>query len=157
MLDAFAREMKAGTREGLTRAARRAYGLALLALAVPGVLLGLLLLLSEPEGTPWPAVSGLLGLGLALAGVALYLAVQAARRPDLPVRQAALTGSIQAATAPGVLFLLGCTMLAQPLALAAFWVLAVGLHALVWTQLPGWIRVPELKETEPKEEGLPSL
>ncbi|PNY83034.1 hypothetical protein [Deinococcus koreensis] len=150
MLEAIARDFQAGTREGLICAARRAYGLALLALAVPGVVLGGLLWLSGPASTPWPAVAGLLGLGLVLAAGALYLAHQVARRPDLPARQAALTGSIQAATAPGVLFLLGCTLLAQPLALAAFWALALGLHALVWSRLPGWIRTPE-----PREEGLP--
>lgn len=151
MLDAFSRELRVGTREGLIRAARRAYTLSLAALAVPGVLLGGALLLSAPVHTPWPAVVGLLGLGLGLAGLALYLAHQAARRADLPARQAALTAAIQAATAPGVLLLLGCALLGQLLAVAAFWVLALGTYALVWRQLPGWVREPE-----PQEERLPS-
>lgn len=150
MLEAFARDFRAGTRDGLIRAARRAYLVALLALTVPGALLGGLLWLSGPALTPWPAVAGLLVLGLVLAAGTLYLAHQAARRPDLPARQAALTGSMQAATAPGVLLLLGCTMLAQPPALAAFWVLALAVHALVWSRLPGWVRTPETRE-----EGLP--
>ncbi|MFC3832259.1 MULTISPECIES: hypothetical protein [Deinococcus] len=151
MLERLTRDLRSGTRDGLIRAARQAYALALGVLAVPGVVLGVILLLSAPPQTPGPAVAGLLLLGVGLAAVALYLAYQAARRADLPARQAALTAAIQAATAPGVLLLLGCALLGQPLAVAAFWALALGTYALVWRQLPGWVRDPE-----PQDERLPS-
>lgn len=146
MLEALRHDLRAGTRDGLTRAARRAYLLALALLAIPGLVFGTLLLLTRPVPTPPPAFLGLLGLSLGLALLALYFARKAAHRTDWPARQAALTGAIQAATAPGVAFLLGCTALNQPQYLLAFWVLALALHALVWAQLPGWVRAPEQSE-----------
>ena len=132
-----------GGRDGLIRAAGRAYLFGLLALTLPGVVLGAALLLTRPAVVPLPAVLALLALALALALVALRLARIAARNAELPARQAALTAAIQAATAPGVPLLLACATLSQGLAAVPFLLLAAGMHAFVWFQLPGWVREPE--------------
>lgn len=142
MLQAFVRDVHAG-RAGLIRAARRAYLLGLVALALPGVVLGGLLVLVRPLSAPLPAVLLLVVLSVALSLVALRMAHTAAKNTELPARQAALTAAIQAATAPGVPLLLACALLSEGLAAGLFVVLAVGMHALVWWQLPGWVREPE--------------
>ncbi|GGL74600.1 hypothetical protein GCM10010840_10900 [Deinococcus aerolatus] len=142
MLDTFVRDMRSD-RAGLIRAARRAYLLGLLALTLPGVVLGGVLLLTRPLPVPLAAVLALLLLALALALVALRLARTAATNAELPARQAALAGAIQAATAPGVPLLLACATLSQWLVMGLFLLLAAVMHAVVWTQLPGWVREPE--------------
>lgn len=139
MLAAFVRDMRSD-RAGLIRAARRAYLLGLAALALPGVVLGVALLLTRPVAVPFAAVLALLALALALALLALRLARTAANNAELPARQAALTGAIQAATAPGVPLLLACATLSQWQAAGLFLVLAAAMHAVVWMRLPGWVR-----------------
>lgn len=143
MLNSLLRDVRARSHDGLIRAARRAYLLTLLAVAVPGLPLGLGFLLTHPTPVSLPALLGLLLLAALLSGAALHFARKVANNTDLPAQQTALSGAIQAATAPAVPFLLGCTALAQPLALLLFWALALALHALIWTQLPGWVRQPE--------------
>ncbi|OOV14857.1 hypothetical protein [Deinococcus sp. LM3] len=141
VLDAVTRDLHAGDRAGLLRACRRAYLLALAALVLPGLPLGLLLAAVRP--LTLSSLGGVLGavlLAAALAGVAWYLARRSAQAPDLSARQAALTGAIQAATAPGVPFLIGCAFLGSGAALLALWGVALLAHALVWWQLPGWLR-----------------
>lgn len=142
MLEAFVQDVRAG-RPGLIRAARRAYLLAVLALALPAAVMGGLLLLTRPAPVPLPALLTLGGLALALALGALTLARNAARRTDQPARQAALTGAIQAATVPGVPVLFACATLSQGWALLLFLAIAAALHLWVWTRLPGWVREPE--------------
>ena len=70
MLDSFVRDMRSD-RVGLVRAARRAYLLGLVALTLPGAVLGVVLLLTRPAPMPFPAVLALLVLALVLALVAL--------------------------------------------------------------------------------------
>ncbi|WP_291430406.1 hypothetical protein [Deinococcus sp.] len=140
-LDSLNRDLQAGDRAGLLRACRRAYLLALATLALPGLPLGLLLAALRP--LTLSGLGGVLGAALlaaVLAGVAAYLARRSARDPDLSARQAALTGAIQAATAPGVPFLIGCAFLGSGAALLSLWGVALLTHALVWWQLPGWLR-----------------
>ncbi|GAA0504164.1 hypothetical protein [Deinococcus depolymerans] len=142
-LDSLTRDLRGGDRAGLLRACRRAYLLALAALAVPGLPLGLLLAALRPLSPG--GLNGVLGavlLAAVLAGVAAYLARRSARDPDLSAPQAALTGAIQAATAPGVPFLIGCAFLGSGAALLPLWGVALVAHALVWWQLPGWLRAP---------------
>jgi hypothetical protein len=153
MLESLTRDLRSGTRAGLLGAARRAYGLALAALAVPGAVLGALLLADRAGTTPLGAALALYVLAVALAGWALRRSLHLAAQTDLPARQTALTAAIQAATAPGVVFLLGCTLVRQPLLLAGFWLTAALLHARIWTWLPAWVRDPEPPATN---ERLPS-
>ncbi|WP_309570395.1 hypothetical protein [Deinococcus sp.] len=143
MLESFTRDLQSGTRAGLLGAARRAYLLAGAALMVPGVLLGALVATSPSPAVPGLAVMVLYVVAVALGVWALRRALQVAGQSGLPARQAALTAAIQAATAPGVVFLLGCTLARQPLILAGFWITAALLHARVWLWLPGWVREPE--------------
>lgn len=141
VLDAVTRDLHAGDRAGLLRACRRAYLLALTALVLPGLPLGLLLAAVNPA--PLTGLGGALAVTLLaaiLAGVTARLARRAAQNPEGPARQAALTGAIQAATAPGVPFLIGCAFLGSGAALLALWGVALLAHALVWWQLPGWLR-----------------
>jgi uncharacterized membrane protein YfcA len=142
MLDGFVRDMRAD-RAGLVRAARWAYLLGLMALTLPGAVLGVVLLLARPAPMPFPAVLALLVLALILSLVALRLARTAASNAEVPARQAALTGAIQAATAPGVPLLLACATLSQGLSVGLFLILAGVMHAVVWTQVPGWVREPD--------------
>jgi hypothetical protein len=148
MLEGFTRDLRSGTRDGLLGAARRAYALAVAALTVPGALLGTLLLLGRASPTPRPAALVLYAVAVALALWALRRAGQLAAQPGLPARQTALTAAIQAATAPGVVFLLGCTLIRQPAELAGFWLTALLLHLRVWTWLPAWVREPEPLTTQ---------
>lgn len=142
MLDSFVRDMRSD-RVGLVRAARRAYLLGLMTLTLPGAVLGVVLLLARPAPMPFPAVLALLVLALVLALVALRLARSAAGNTEVPARQAALTGAIQAATAPGVPLLLAYATLSQGLSVGLFLILAGVMHAIVWTQVPGWVREPD--------------
>ena len=141
MLDSLTRDLHSGDRAGLLRACRRAYLLALAALALPGLPLGALLAAVNPA--PLTGLGGVLAvtlLAVVLAGVTARLARRAAQSPDLTARQAALTGAIQAATAPGVPFLIGCAFLTSGAALLPLWGVALLAHVLVWRQLPGWLR-----------------
>ncbi|GAA5513866.1 hypothetical protein Dcar01_02614 [Deinococcus carri] len=140
MLDAFARDLRGGTPADLTRAARRAQMVALAVLALPGLPLGGLYLLTRPAPLPlpWVAALGLLAAGLAL--LALRLARGAARDPQPPPPRRALAAAIQAAPAPAIPFLLGCAFLAQPAAWAVLWGVAVLAGVVAWASVPGWVR-----------------
>ncbi|WP_288432979.1 hypothetical protein [uncultured Deinococcus sp.] len=137
---AFARDLRAGPA-GLDRAARRAFHLALLALAAPGLPLGALYLLSGPAPFPAAAAWGLGGLGLAFGLVALRLARRAARDVQAgPPGRALLAAAMQAASAPAVAFLLGCAALNQPLAWGLCWGASAALYGLARAQLPAYAR-----------------
>lgn len=136
----FARDLRDGPA-GLTRASSRAFHLALLALAAPGLPLGALYLLSGPAPSPAAVAWGLAALGLGFGLVALRLARQAAR--DVrggPPGRAALTAAMQAASAPAVPFLLGCAALHQPLAWGLCWAAAGALYVLARAHLPAYVR-----------------
>lgn len=131
MLDALTRDLRGGDAAGHLRAARRAHLLAFLTLAAPGLPLGALLALLRPlrvEGLATQA--GVLLLVTLLAGVAWHLARRTARDETLPVPQRALAGAMQAATAPGLAFLVGCAFLAAPLFAALLWTFALILFVL---------------------------
>lgn len=140
MLEALARDLHTGAPGDLTRAARRAQGLAFAALAAPGVPLGLLYLLTRPEPLAPAWVAALTLLGAVLALVPLRLARDAARDPSVPPARAALTAALQAGTAPAVPFLMGCACLAQPAAVLALWGVAALAYALARAGVPGWVR-----------------
>lgn len=147
MLDALLTDFRAGTREGLLRAARRAFALAFGVLALPGLPLGALYAgLGHPQPLDWPVLLGLFALAAVLGVFALHLARRAAREPGQPVGRAALSAAIQAGTAPAVPLLLGCACFAQPPALLAFWLLAAALYAFGRGQLPGWVQEPSSPE-----------
>jgi len=139
MLEAFARELRAGTPADLTRAARRAQAVAFIALAAPGLPLGGLYLLTRPAPLSLPWMGALVGLAALLALLALRLAHGAARDPRIPAPQVTLNAAMRAATAPGVPFLLGCAFLGQPDALAALWLVAALAFRVAWTRVPGWV------------------
>ncbi|GGL10486.1 hypothetical protein [Deinococcus radiotolerans] len=141
MLDTLTRDLRAGTRTALLRAARRAYLLALGALAVPAVLIGTVLLLSPAQPDRAAAVI-LWAVAVALGLGAFVLARRAAHRADLSAPQAALTGAIQASSAPGVPLLLACAFAGTPLLGLSLLITGALLHLLVWRQLPGWVREP---------------
>ncbi|ACO46905.1 hypothetical protein DEDE109153_11475 [Deinococcus deserti] len=144
MLQSISRDLQTGTRDGLIRASRRAYTLAFLALAIPGLPLGGLYLLTRPERLPLGAVLGLGGMGIAFAGAALWLAGRVARDPALPSSRAALTAAMQAASAPGITFLLGCALLHDLRGVILLWVLALCAYLVGYGQLAGWVREPQV-------------
>ncbi|MDB5044269.1 MAG: hypothetical protein JWQ08_319 [Deinococcus sp.] len=149
MLQALAQALNSGEGADLLRAARRAYTLAFTALAVPGLPLGALYLLTRPAPTPPAGVVGLVLVALILAGAALYLARRAARDPLLPPRRTALSAAMQAGTAPAVPFLLGCATFSQPAIAAGLWVLAAVLYAAAWRLIADWMRpVSSLRPTK---------
>lgn len=147
MLERWARDLRQGGRPGLIRASRLALTVSFLAMAVPGLLLGALLTLDHRSVMPVEARFGLLLIGVVLAAVALQLAVRAVRNKTVTAEQATLTGAFQAGSAPGVVFLLGCTMLSYPAFMLLFWAFSGLLFWLVWRQYPGWIRMPKTQHT----------
>ncbi|MFC4638130.1 hypothetical protein [Deinococcus hohokamensis] len=144
VVQALARDLQAGTRPSLLSAARRTYGLALVALGLPGLPLGGLYLLTGPAPLPLWALLAVAGLGAVLAVFALRLAAQAARDPLLSPARAALMAAIQAAAAPGTVFLLGCALLSDLRGLALLWTLALFLTWAGWQKLAGWVRDPQV-------------
>ncbi|MFC4426703.1 hypothetical protein ACFOZ9_10790 [Deinococcus navajonensis] len=143
MLQQLTHDLQEGTRPALLRAGRRAYGLAFVALGFPGLPLGLAHLLTGPAPLPFWAPLVLAILGVALAAVALRLAGQAARDSTVSAGRAALTAAIQAAAAPGTMFLLGCGLLADVRGLALLWALTLVTAWTGWRQLAGWVRDPQ--------------
>ncbi|BDP40168.1 hypothetical protein DAETH_01370 [Deinococcus aetherius] len=141
MFEALARDLRAGTPADLTRAARRALVAAFLVLAVPGLPLGGLYLLTRPALLPAGWVAALVLLAAVLAAAGLHLARLAARDPARPGAQVALTAAMQAGTAPAVPFLLGCVFFQQPAALAVLWLVSALAFVLAWGSVPGWVKV----------------
>lgn len=143
LLQPLAQDLRAGTRPALLRAARRVYALAFVALALPGLPLGGLYHLTAPPPVPLWAVLVLTALGVGLAALATRLAARAAHDPALSPDRAALTAAIQAASAPGSAFLVGCGLLGDALGMALLWTLALATAWAGWTQLAGWVRDPQ--------------
>lgn len=140
MLETFARELRSGEAADLTRAARRAQAVAFLALALPGLPLGGLYLLTRPAPLHLPWAAGLAGVAALLALVVLRLAGMAARGGGQPPSRPALTAAIQGGAAPAVPFLLGCAFLGQPAVLALLWAVAALALVLAWSSVPRWVR-----------------
>lgn len=140
MLEALARDLRAGTPADLVRAAHRAQAAAFLILALPGMPLGGLYLLTRPAPLSLLWAAALVGLAALLALLALRLARRAARDTLQPPARAALAAAMQAGTAPAVPFLLGCAFLAQPAVLAALWLVAALAFAVARASVPGWVR-----------------
>lgn len=126
-------DLREGTLAARRRAAGRAYRLAFGVLAAPGVVLGAAYaLLGQPALLPVAVVLGLAVLAAGVAGGALWLAGRTARATDLPPVQAQVGAAIQAASAPAVPFLFGCSLLTQPLAALALFALAAAFF--LWAQ-----------------------
>ncbi|WP_019588077.1 hypothetical protein [Deinococcus apachensis] len=140
MLEAFARELRSGEPADLTRAARRAQVVAFLALALPGLPLGGLYLLTRPTPLTLPWAAGLAGMAALLALVVLRLARRAAHGGAQPPSHAALTAAMQGGAAPAVPFLLGCAFLNQPAVLVLLWGVAALALVLAWSSVPRWVR-----------------
>ncbi|WP_102127606.1 hypothetical protein [Deinococcus planocerae] len=136
MFEALARDLRTGTPADLTRAARRAFVAAFLVIAVPGLPLGGLYLLTRPAPLSAGWVTALVLLAAVLAAAGLHLARLAARDSTGPGPQVTLTAAMQAGTAPAVPFLLGCVFFSQPTALAALWLVSALAFVLVWRGLP---------------------
>lgn len=120
MLETLLRDFQ-GTPEQQRQAYLKVFHLAFLVLAGPGVLLGGAYWLSRPASYAAGAGLSLAALGLLLGLLALWLARRSGRDSRLPPRQARLTATIQAASAPAAPFLLGCAAFHVPLAWAACW------------------------------------
>ncbi|MEF2276670.1 hypothetical protein V3W47_00030 [Deinococcus sp. YIM 134068] len=140
MFEALARDLRAGTPADLNRAARRAFVAAFLLLALPGLPLGGLYLLTRPAPLPAGWVAALALLAAVLAAAALSLARLAARDPKGPPAGAALTAAFQSGTAPAVPFLLGCACLHQPAAFLALWLVSALAFLAAWMSLPALLR-----------------
>ena len=133
----------APSRSRLLPALRRIYLLGLLALTLPGLLIGLPLgLFSAPQ----PGTAVLLGLGLAAllcAALALTLAHRKGRAalPGTPEgRDLALQAAIQAASAPAAPLLMALAMLRTPLTALTLLALTLLALALGWASLGYWSR-----------------
>lgn len=117
---------------------RLALRLAFLTLALPGLPLGLLYLLTRPAPHDLTTGAALCLTALVLGLGTLWLARRAAVSPQIPREQRGLSAAIQGASAPAVAFLLGCASLSSwPVALV-LWGLAAAFYAFVWRQLPVW-------------------
>ena len=117
---------------------RLALRLAFLVLALPGLPLGLLYLLTRPAPLSLPVTAALVGTALVLGLGTLWLARRAAVNPDIPREQRGLSAAIQGASAPAVAFLLGCASLSSWPALLLLWGMAAAFYFFVWQQLPVW-------------------
>lgn len=128
MLDALIRAHKSGDQQG---ALLRAYHLAFLALAIPGVPLGLLYWLSRPAAHTLTTAAVLIGVSVALAAVVFEKVRRtAAITPaPLPVPER-LTAAIQLGSAPGVPFLLGCSSFHDLPTWLGCWAVALGAYLL---------------------------
>ncbi len=137
MLKSITEDLGQGNAQAQRRATLRAFHGVLLALALPGLPLGLLYWLSGPAPYPLWAALALGSLGLLLGFAALQFAGRAARDPRLTPQAAALTGAMQLASAPAVPFLLGCAAFHQPLALGLLWLTAGVFYALARKRIAG--------------------
>ena len=117
---------------------RLALRLAFVVLALPGLPLGLLYLLTRPAPLGWLVTAALFLTALLLGLGTLWLARRAVVNPQIPREQRALSAAIQGASAPAVAFLLGCASLSSWPAALLLWGLAAAFYALVWRQLPAW-------------------
>ncbi|WP_221089589.1 hypothetical protein [Deinococcus aquaedulcis] len=143
MLEAFARDLRAGTPAAQQRAARRAYALGLALTAGPAVLVGLVQLLQGAAALPLGGRVAVVLLAAGLAAAAYLLARRSARRVGVPAPQAALTAAFQGTSVPGVpLLLAGAFVPTWGLVLTLLGLAALG-HVLVWRSLAGWVKPVE--------------
>lgn len=131
-----------GTPAEQVRGMRLALRLAFTVLALPGLPLGLLYLLTRPAPLPLQTALLLGGLALLLGLGTLWLARRAAVNPDIPREQRGLTAAIQGASAPAAAFLMGCACLSSWPALLLLWSLAALLYGVMWRQIPNWVTAP---------------
>ncbi|MFC3861780.1 hypothetical protein ACFOPQ_13515 [Deinococcus antarcticus] len=131
MLDGLIHAYQSGDQKG---ALLRAYHLALLVLAVPGVLLGLLYSLMKPAAHTTSIALALVGLSVVLAGAVLekvrrsVSSVSSPGQPFPPPER--LAAALQLGSAPGVPFLLGCAAFHDPLTWLGCWAVALAAYLL---------------------------
>lgn len=127
MLEQLARDVKAGTPEARRQALNRVYHLALLALALPGLPLGLLYRVTRPATFSWPITLALVLLAVFFAAYVLW------RNRSVPADQPLaerLTSAMQLAAAPGIPFLLGCAAFHDLKTWWSCWLVALLAYAL---------------------------
>ncbi|WP_424950674.1 hypothetical protein [Deinococcus sp.] len=146
----------APSRSRLLSALRRIYLLGLLALMLPGLLIGLPLgLFSSPQ----PGVAVLLGLSLAAllcAALALTLAHRKARAATAGTREGrdlALQAAIQAASAPAAPLLMALAMFRTPLTAATLLALTLLALGAGWASLHLWASRAGLPEQARPDRG----
>mgnify|MGYP000082411272 CR=1 FL=1 len=131
MLDGLIHAYQSGDQKG---ALLRAYHLALLVLAVPGVPLGLLYSLMKPAAHTTSIALALVGLSVVLAGAVLekvrrsVSSVSSPGQPFPPPER--LAAALQLGSAPGVPFLLGCAAFHDPLTWLGCWAVALAAYLL---------------------------
>lgn len=128
MLDGLIHAYQSGDQKG---ALLRAYHLALLVLAVPGVPLGLLYSLMKPAAHTTSIALALVGLSVVLAGAVLEKvrrSVSSPGQPSPPPER--LAAALQLGSAPGVPFLLGCAAFHDPLTWLGCWAVALAAYLL---------------------------
>ena len=123
MLDGLIRAHKSGDQRG---ALLRAYHLAYLVLAVPGVPLGLLYWLTKPAPHGATIALALVGVSVLLAGVVLEKVRRTIANAQTPLpAPERLTAALQLGSAPGVPFLLGCSSFHDVLTWLGCWAVAL--------------------------------
>lgn len=128
MLDGLIHAYQSGDQKG---ALLRAYHLALLVLAVPGVPLGLLYSLMKPAAHTTSIALALVGLSVVLAGAVLEKARRSVSSPGQPSPPPErLAAALQLGSAPGVPFLLGCAAFHDPLTWLGCWAVALAAYLL---------------------------
>lgn len=128
MLDGLIHAYQSGDQKG---ALLRAYHLALLVLAVPGVPLGLLYSLMKPAAHTTSIALALVGLSVVMAGAVLEKvrrSVSSPGQPSPPPER--LAAALQLGSAPGVPFLLGCAAFHDPLTWLGCWAVALAAYLL---------------------------
>ena len=128
MLDGLIHAYQSGDQKG---ALLRAYHLALLVLAVPGVPLGLLYSLMKPAAHTTSIALALVGLSVVLAAAVLEKvrrSVSSPGQPSPPPER--LAAALQLGSAPGVPFLLGCAAFHDPLTWLGCWAVALAAYLL---------------------------
>lgn len=128
MLDGLIHAYQSGDQKG---ALLRAYHLALLVLAVPGVPLGLLYSLMKPAAHTTSIALALVGLSVVLAGAVLEKVRRSVSSPGQPFPPPErLAAALQLGSAPGVPFLLGCAAFHDPLTWLGCWAVALAAYLL---------------------------
>lgn len=128
MLDGLIHAYQSGDQKG---ALLRAYHLALLVLAVPGVPLGLLYSLMKPAAHTTSIALALVGLSVVLAGAVLEKVRRSVSSPGQPFPPPErLAAALQLGSAPGVPFLLGCAAFHDPPTWLGCWAVALAAYLL---------------------------
>lgn len=138
-------------------ALREAYLTGLAFLLVPGVLFGLAVRIGLGRGLDpdLPVLLAFVGVAVTCAALAWWLAARGRQQEETPLA-GAFRGALQLASAPAVPFLIGCTLLGSPTALALTWGLALVLGVAGWLTLPGWAHDgARTAEAAPEESGPP--